>query len=251
MASRFFIIITLLLTHVVQVSAQDNKNSTPAPTPQILNTQGVSIEFAVSPNGGRATSVMAGEEAAIGFRITGTNGSVPLSNLRPVAWIDQRQGRETSAPKECREKVQAFLQTSFSKRPTLDLNAYFVLTLNQEPNISVIDPISGFGGSKLFNLIALPSPGEDWVMRSDQDQLYVSMPAVNQVAVIDTSTWKTEATIDAGMKPMRVALQNDGRYLWVGNDGENDSGVTVIDTSTLKVVAHIKTGAGHHEVGFS
>jgi YVTN family beta-propeller protein len=253
MASRLLIIIfTLLLAPAVQVAAQDNKTPVPAPTPQILNAQGVSIEFAVSPTQGR-TGVLAGEEAAIGFKITGTNGSVPLSNLRPVAWIDQRQSKETSAAKECREKVQAFLQTSFSKRPTLDLNAYFVLTLNQEPNISVIDPLSGFGGSKLYNLIALASPGEDWVMRSDQDRLYVSMPAVSQVAVIDVSTWKTVTTVDAGMKPMRVALQNDGRYLWVGNDGttEADSGVTVIDTSTLKVVAQIKTGAGHHEVAFT
>jgi YVTN family beta-propeller protein len=250
MASRFFIIITLLLAPALQVAAQDSKTPAPAPTPQILNAQGVSIEFAVSARGGH-TGVMAGEEAAIGFKITGTNGSVPLTNLRPVAWIDQRQGSETSPPKECREKVQAFLQTSFSKRPTLDLNAYFVLTLNQEANISVIDPLSGFGGSKLYNLIALASPGEDWVMRSEQDRLYVSMPAVSQVAVIDVSTWKTVTTIDAGMKPMRVALQNDGRFLWVGNDGESDSGVTVIDTSTLKVAAQIKTGAGHHEVAFT
>jgi len=260
MASRFFIIISLLLaTQVVQVFAQETKSGPApkvAPTPQILNSQGVSIEFAVAPirrGATRVPNLMAGEEATVGFRITGTSGAVPLSNLRPVVWIDQRPGREISEPKECREKVQAFLQASFSKRPTLDLNAYFVLTLNQEPNISVIDPLSGFGGSKLYNLIALPSPGEDWVMRSDQNRLYVSMPAINQVAVIDLSTWKTVATIDAGAKPQRVALQNDGRYLWVGNDGtsETNSGVTVIDTSTLKVVTQLKTGAGHHEIAFN
>ena len=61
----------------------------------------------------------------------------------------------------CREKVQAFLQPSFSSRPTLDLNAYFILALNNELNISVIDPLSGFGGSKLYTLIPLKSPGED------------------------------------------------------------------------------------------
>jgi YVTN family beta-propeller protein len=46
---------------------------------------------------------------------------------------------------------------------------------------------------------------------------------------------------------MRVALQNDGRYLWVGNE----QGVTVIDTSSLKAVAQISTGAGHHEFAFT
>jgi hypothetical protein len=44
------------------------------------------------------------------------------------------------------------------------------------------------------------------------------MPLVNQVAVVDTSTWKVVANIDTGMKPARVRLQPDERYLWVGND---------------------------------
>ncbi len=259
MAPKFLILALLLTAPIVQVVAQDDKKVAPppaprtAPTPQVLNAQGVSIEFRVAPIRDRRARLTSGDEATLGFRITGTNGGVPLSNLRPVAWVDQRPGKDMSDAKQCREKVQAFLQTSFSKRPTLDLNAYFVLTLNQEPNISVIDPISGFGGSKLFNLIALPGTGEDWVMSANQDRLYVSMPGVNQVAVIDVPTWKSIATIDAGVKPTRVALQNDGRYLWIGNDGgtEADSGVTVIDTTTMKVVSQFKTGAGHHEIAFS
>jgi YVTN family beta-propeller protein len=249
MFSRFFILTLLMTAPIIRSAAQEKPAPKAAPTPQVLNAQGVSIEFKVTPVHGRAPRPVAGEEATIGFKITGTTGAVPLTNLRPVAWIDQRRTREASEPRECREKVQSFLQPSFSKRPTLDLNSYFILTLNEEPNISVIDPISGFGGSKLYNLIALASPGEDWVMRSDHTRLYVSMPAVNQVAVVDLAEWKSIATIDAGTKPGRVALQNDGRYLWVGS--EADSGVTVIDTATQKVVAQIKTGAGHHEFAFT
>ena len=142
MASRFFfIIVVLLATPTAHVFAQESK---PAPTPQVVNAQGVSILFDVSPLRGRASGIMAGEEGRVSFKISGTNGGVPLSNLRPVAWIDQRPGKQVSEAKECREKVQAFLQTSFSRRPTLDLNAYFILTLNQEPNISVIDPLFWF-----------------------------------------------------------------------------------------------------------
>src|SRR6185369_15032625 len=190
--------------------------------------------------------VVAGEEATVTFRITGINGNVPLTNLRPVAWLDQRQTKLVDA-RECREKVQSFLQPSFSKRATIDLNAYFILALNNEANISVIDPLSGFGGSKLYTLIPLKSPGEDWVLATDNKLLYVSMPQVNQVAVVDIPSWKVIANIDAGIAPTRVALQHDGRYLSVGND----SGVTVIDTSTNKVAAQLKTGAGHHEIAFS
>ena len=248
MIVRLFTFVSLLLTLFVQIAAQ-----APAPTPlQVRIEQGLSIEFRVSPilrEGHAATGVKAGEEAKVNFKIS--SGETPLTNLRPVAWIDQRQSIERPDLKACREKVQAFLQSSFSKRPTLDLNAYFVLTLNQEPNISVIDPLSGFGGSKLYNLIELPGSGEDWVMSDNQDRLYVSVPSVNKVAVIDIHRWKSIATIEAGVKPTRVALQHDGRYLWVGNNSETHSGVTVIDTSTYKVVSQIKTGAGHHEIAFS
>jgi YVTN family beta-propeller protein len=52
---------------------------------------------------------------------------------------------------------------------------------------------------------------------------------------------------------VRIALQPDGKYLWVGNDAaeEEESGVTVIDTRTRSVAAHIQTGPGHHEIAFS
>src|ERR1700682_6486886 len=202
---------------------------------------------------GSATELLAGTEATVRFRIIDTNGGKPLTNLRPVAWIDRRATGKTIEAKDCREKVQSFLQPGFNKRPSIDLNTYFILALNNEPNISVIDPLSGFGGSKLYTLIPLSSPGEDWVMSADKKRLYVSMPLINQIAAIDLLTWKLIANIDGGIKPTRVALQHDGRYLWVGNDatGEKDDGVTVIDTEVLKVVARIKTGAGHHEIAFT
>src|SRR6185369_17764176 len=146
---------------------------------QVFTEQGVSIEFSALPK------PVAGEETTVQFKITGTSGGVPLSNLRPVAWLDQRETPQASTLNQCKEKVQAFLQASFTRRPTVDLNSYFILTLNNEPNISVIDPLSGFGGSKLFTLVALKSPGDDWVMSDDNQRLYVSMPASNQVALID------------------------------------------------------------------
>ena len=214
---------------------------TPVSAQQVFTEQGVSIEFSV------VSKAVAGEEATVQFKITGTNGGVPLSNLRPVAWIDQRQSPQAPGARECREKVQSFLQSSFTKRPTVDLNAYFILALNNEPNISVIDPLSGFGGSKLYTLIPLKSPGEDWVLTADNKRLYVSLPQSNQVAVVDVRAWKVIAGIDTGMKPMRVALQNDQRYLWVGTE----EGVTVIDTVTAKPVTQIKTGAGAHEIVFN
>src|ERR1700741_879912 len=107
MTSKFFSPLFLLLTLlVVQVSAQDNTK--PTPTPQAVVDQGVSIEFRVTPIGRKVpndSGLMAGEDATAIFKITGTNGNVPLSNLRPAVLIDQRPGKDPSDFNQCRDKI--------------------------------------------------------------------------------------------------------------------------------------------------
>src|ERR1043165_4925701 len=154
---------------------------------QTFTQEGVSVDFSVESAKGR---VMAGTEATVQFKIVDTNSGRALSSRRPTAWIDRRAPGQMTDARQCREKIQSFLQPGFNRRPELDLNAYFILTLNREPNISVIDPLSGFGGSKLYTLVPLSSPGEDWVMTADNKRLYVSMPAANAFAVVDIPTWK-------------------------------------------------------------
>ncbi|HEX8150538.1 MAG TPA: hypothetical protein VF591_25365 [Pyrinomonadaceae bacterium] len=225
-----------------------------APAPQVYTREGVSVEFGVEPvAAGARKEPLAGTEATLRFKVTDANTGKPLGNLRPLAWLDQSAAGQSLDARACREKIQSFLQPGFNKRPTVDLNSYFILALNHEPNISVIDPLSGFGGSKLYTLVGLSSTGADWVLSPDKKRLYVSMPLAGQVAVVDTAAWKVSANIDAGAKPTRVALQHDGRYLWVGNDGagEEEGGVTVIDTVTLKVAARLKTGPGRHEIALA
>jgi YVTN family beta-propeller protein len=250
------IFVSLLAVNSSRVCAQQDGGEQ-SRVPQRFTREGVAVEFSIEPTAqGKAVDaaqLLEGTEATVRIKITDPVAGKALSNLRPSAWISLREKPEVQDAKGCREKIQSFLQASFSNRPDIDLNSYLILALNQEPNISVIDPLSGFGGSKLYRLIALSSPGEDWVMSSDKKRLYVSMPLANQVAVVDTLTWKVLTNIDAGAKPARLALQHDGRYLWAGSDGvqEAGGGVTVIDTATLKVAAQLSTGAGHHEIAFT
>lgn len=58
-----------------------------------------------------------------------------------------------------------------------------------------IDPLLGFGGSKLLTLILLKSPGEDWALTANGAKLFVSMPKINQVAVVDTATLKVISNV--------------------------------------------------------
>jgi len=96
----------------------------------------------------------------------------------------------------------------------------------------------------------MKSPGEDWVLTKDGEKLFVTLPLVNQVAVIDTRSWVVNTYIDTAAKPTTITLQPDQKYLWIGHEGTQPaaSGVTVIDTGTLKVAAQFPTGAGRHEI---
>jgi YVTN family beta-propeller protein len=232
--------------------------SAAAPTgknaPQKMSKEGIEVEFNIEPVAGQdKTQLMESQDALVRFKIIDTATKTPVGGLKPSAWIDQSDGENMADPKVCREKVAGYLQGSLRSRPDVDLNTFFVLALNREANISVIDPLLGFGGSKLFTLVMLKSPGEDWVLSANRDRLFVSLPAVNQIAVIDTTTWKVTGYVDAGQRPMRLALQPDEKYLWVANDAEGAQagGVTLIDTATLTPAASIPTGAGHHELAFS
>ena len=209
---------------------------------QKIVKDGVEIEFSVEAS----SDLMAGRDTVFRFKVRDAATKTPLSGSKPAAWIAQRERPGPLGPDQCRAKVESFLQGSLRSRPDVDLNSYYLLTLNEDPSLSVIDPLLGFGGTKLLTLVLLKSPGEDWVLTSDRSKLFVSMPRVNQVAVVDTTTWKVITNIETGFAPARLALQPDEKYVWIADE----TGVTVIDTATLKVVKQIATGAGRHEIAF-
>jgi YVTN family beta-propeller protein len=252
--SRWLIVLALvLLNSTAIVSAQGKQVGSKLPAPQTYSGPDASIEFIVAPAAQSSSpGLMAGTEAVVRFKIIDTKTGKPLSNLRPSTWLDLRDTPELLTATECRNKVSGFLAGSFSKRPTVDLNSYLILALNKEPNISVIDPLSGFGSSKLRSLISLPAPGQDWVMSRDKKQLFVSMPTIGKVSVFETGSWKILSTIDALAHPGRLRLSNDGKYLWIANNSDKaaDSGVTVVDTASSKVAAQLQTGLGRHEIVF-
>jgi len=230
-----------------QEPATNTKPTEPAKTQKIVE-QGIAIEFAIEPLAKNATRIKAGEDVQVRFKVTDTTTGTPVKGLGLSGWISQRAGNKAIDPQQCRTQIQSFLTGSLRARPDVDLNSYYVLALNRSPDISVIDPLLGFGGSKLLTLVMMKSPGEDWILTGDGEKLFVTLPAINQVAVIETRSWTVVNYIDVGPRPTSVTLQPDQKYLWVANDDNTEAGgVTVIDTGTLKVAAQLSTGAGGHQ----
>lgn len=226
--------------------------------PRRIVREGVVIEFDARParKSSPGDPLIASDWADIRFRITDEATGEPITGRYPAAWMDLAKAWEAKGdkPMSCNQRVQTYLQGIVGVRPMIDLNAHFLLVLNADPSISVIDPAVGISGiTNLFAQINLDGPGADWAKTDNQKYLFVSMPKSDAVAVVDNAAFKVIGNVPAGDNPTRVELQRDGRYLWVGNNSADaeTSGVTVIDTANYNPVKFITTGKGHHEITFS
>jgi len=229
-----------------------------AAVPDRYVREGIVMEFSAAPAQESAIrELMEGELVDLRFKLTDEASGQPLRGNNPGAWLDIGtviQGKPGTEVKSCKEKVALYMRGIVGLRPMLDLNSYYVVVLNRDASISILDPLVSLAkATSTLARIQIARPGADWVKSADGKRIYVSMPLAGQVAVIDGDTFKVLASIDAGRNPTRVFLQPDGRYLWVGNDAKvpGASGVTVIDTVSLKLVKTLPTGTGHHEIAVS
>jgi len=208
--------------------------------------EGVAIEFdsaatqPAPPPGSRS-------DVRLRFRVSDTASGIPLLGLRPAAWLDLRRPGRTTDATGCSKKVASFLGGGLLSVPSVDLNAWYVLAMNENATISVVNPRFGFGGSQLLALVILDSPGEDWALTANQQHLFVSMPASGSVAVVDTVSWKVTVRLTVPGRPRRLAVQPGDKYLWVTSDKE----AVAFDRETLQLAGRIPLGDGPHEIAFS
>ena len=220
---------------------------------------GVSVEFTVENFlgvGGRggelAPRIVESEHAVLQFNITSSENGEQLTNLRPAVWLDL--AGESMTEEACKAQVQGYLSGNLEARPIVDLNSYFILGMNKDNTISVIDPMVDVAGmTNLFAIILLQGTPEDWAMTGDQLKLFVTMPDLNKIAIIDLDSFQVVANIEVSGRPVHVAIQPDGRYAWVGMDSDKrrESSVAVIDVAGQSLVTEIASGAGTHNFAFS
>jgi len=227
--------------------SQENENR--------ISCKGLNVVFTAWSKSGRLV-VMQGDNLEVSFRITDVENGEPVSGVFPGAWVDlvEAHGRVGGKPLECKKRIGTYLKGMVGMRPMVDLNSYYVLVMNKDATITVIDPLVGIAGiTKLYAQVNLKEPGADWVGNRDNKRLFVTMPKAGAVAEVDTEAFKVKTNVEAGDSPVRIVMQSDEKYLWVGNNADeaSKSGVTVIDTVTMTTVAHIQTGKGHHEIALT
>jgi YVTN family beta-propeller protein len=218
--------------------------------------EGVVVEFEARP-AADASALMEDELAELRFSIREASTGRPMRGLAPGAWLDVAENlrnKDGAEQKSCKDKIALYLKGIVGIRPMADLNSYYVVVLNRDASLSIVDPkVSMVGRTSTLARVPLAGAGADLARSGDDRRIFVSMPAAGRVAAIEADTFKVAANVRAGPGATRLALQPDGRYLWVGNNapaGERGS-VTVIDADALKPLATIPVGRGHHEIALS
>jgi hypothetical protein len=203
----------LAFTTLFIVSGGCSRDAEPEPEKDtnFVSREGVNVEFSVLPLGG-VGEVTAESWADVTFRVTDAGTGDPIKGRFPAAWMDIGEAWEAMGerPMDCKTRVATYLQGIVGVRPMIDLNSHFLLVLNRDNSISVIDPIVGVTGiTNLFTQINLNRPGADWAMNEDNKKLFVSMPAAGKVALVDTEAFKVTSAISGSviirLTPSRAA----------------------------------------------
>jgi DNA-binding beta-propeller fold protein YncE len=212
---------------------------------------GTAVELTLmraDPGANQPTATLrAGDDVAVCLRITDAATGASITGAKPAAWLTPRVDNEPRDTASLARKIGALLQGSPMITAELDLNQFYVLALNTDATITVVDPRFGFGGTKLLALVPLPGNGADWVLSADGNRLFVSIPTANQVAAIDTATWRLGGAVRGLDRPTRLVLERDGRHVWT----RTETGVAMIDAETISLTARFETGAGAYDVAVS
>ncbi len=242
-----------ICTGISGVSAVEAAGAGPTLEPyhQAIEKNGIRINFEVAHVGDsteQRKSFEEGDPVLFRFTINDTTTQAPIPGVSPAAWLDLRRKDEIPAANSCEIKAQKFITGGLFAQADLDLNDYYVLALNDDATISVVDPLFGFGTTKLLALIPLTANGYDWVLTKDQAKLFVSIPDKAQIAVVNTATWELLKYLEADNKPTCLALQPDGQYLWVVGGSGSQASLAAFRTGTLELAGRQRVGNGSHAI---
>lgn len=217
---------------------------------QWAEQDGVAMELSVAPLDGGLT---AGGDATFTLTLRQGVDGPPLRGATVGGWLGAREEAAPAAAgtPRCAAKAAAFSRGSLLTPPALDLNGYYLVSLNGDSSLSVVDPLGGFGGSRLVAAPILTGPGTDWALTPDGRRLVVSEAGADRVAIVDGATWRLlrEAPLPG---PTRVALAPDSGQPWVAYKATaGDDGVALLDLTTGVFSARLPTGAGPHDMAFA
>src|SRR4029079_14235060 len=183
------------------------------------------------------------DDVRVRVEMTDEATHAPVRGIKPAVWLDNGATGGRGAD-SCRERINAYAGSSFLGRAEVDLNTFRVVSMNNDATLSVVDPLFGFGGTKLLAMVALPSPADDWSLTDDMTSIFVSSPAAKQVSRVETGGWTVAKSVTLPSAPHRVMLQPDEGYVWTATD----DALVALRPRDLSIAASLPLEKGRHDV---
>ena len=203
---------------------------------------GIKVEFDAEPLS--RTQIRAGEDVILVFRIADSVSGEAITHLHPAAWLTLGQPGEDKPDQEtCEGEIGALLRRGLiNKKADADLNSFFILTLNVDNSIGIIDPSINLNTANLLALIRFDGTAEEWVVDEENGKVYITIPEKGKVALADLKRRNLKGYLEVGNGPKRIELSPDGLYVWVASEGSGT--VSAIDRDNQSIVHTFKVGAG-------
>jgi DNA-binding beta-propeller fold protein YncE len=178
-----------------------------------FDQQGLSISLSMQRTGTSTVSINA--------TATETEGGRPFRNLNMAGWVIRGTTQPLST-ELCKNRIRSFLQGGLATAADASLNAYRLISLNDDNTVTFINPAVSLGGSKLESLVELPSAGRDMLLDATRRNLFVTLPDADVIAVIDVLTHQVtrKIAVPRGSQPSRLFSDQGGSHLWVTLEGE-------------------------------
>jgi DNA-binding beta-propeller fold protein YncE len=177
-------------------------------------------------------------------------GSVPTSQPESHMFVLTQDGRKAYTANvgpgtvsvldlSARKTLKVIPISARTQRISISVDDELVFTCDQTtPRLAVIDTAT----DDVRGWIDLPGLGYGSAPTPDGEWLVVTLPALNQVAVVDLQSRRVAHTIGVPESPQAVVLRPDGMTAYVSSDAAGK--VSCIRTTDWKVDGPIEAGRG-------
>jgi DNA-binding beta-propeller fold protein YncE len=234
--------------HEEHVSSGKNGPEWQKPRLATFHPETANVSFEIVP--AKGVHVAAGSEARVIVRIADKASGLPISGRSIAGWMQLRRNAQVSAELSCAAKAHLFTQGRVTQRPDVDLNSRRMLVLDRLGAISVVDPQIDFTITQMQKVIPLPGVPADWALSPDGQNLFVSIPVLGAVAVIDTKRYEVKNLIELGKGtlPTRLKALPDGRAA-VFLSGTGQISISAADDTQVAHPVAFHQGEAAFEIG--
>lgn len=212
-----------------------------------VDQDGMQLSVGFSAPAGQGLRAYSRVQAEVELRDAGAHTGA-LSGRQPLLWLVKREdGRALVDRETCKRAIRDVLGGATALRPAAHFNHFELLTLDDNPSVSIQDPQIATSNTRTLGQLTLAGPAADGVSLG-RDAI-VTVPDHGQVVRLSVES-RTTAAYQVGGHPYDIEALPGGGGVVVG-DAEGDA-LTWVDLSRGvtdgAAVTRVTIGAGPHRL---